>query len=284
MRWAAGREAFDFPELRTFREFSVFGLHRATVSGKIETVIMGRTVEPMAREMALAGVNPEELRPSNQAPQPLSPKQKWENFWYHYKWVVIACVCGALLVVFFAVEMLQKNPPDYTVVLAADRGYLSGELEPLRQMLVQYGQDIDGDSEVEVKIISHQLGGNGTRESQLANFQALQMHLASGDVLLFAFEPMYYTWMKETMEEKGYEFFTPLPTDIVGVGEDGCHWCWSKAPEADISTANPLPETLYFGVRLATGSAADRTEEHAQCMELLTAMMQQQATAAAYGE
>ncbi len=234
----------------------------------------------MAREMALAGVSAEELQPSPQAQPPRTPREKLANFWYHYKWVVIACLCGAVLLAVLIGELVKKNPADYTLVLATEQGYFASELKPLQTMLEAYAEDLDGDGEVEVQIITCQMNGGGTREGQLASFQNLQLHLASGDALLFVFEPQYYTWFKETMSDKDYEFFTPLPT-MAGVGEDGRHWVWTPpAPENDAMTG--LPEKLYFGVRMATGTAKGRTEEHAACMALLESVMHRQEEAQAH--
>lgn len=226
----------------------------------------------MPREMALAGVTAEELQKAPQAQPPRTPRQKWENFWYHYKWITIAALAAVVIVAMLVGDFLRKNPADYTLVVATEQAYFSAELEPLRSMVAQYGRDLDGDGEVEVQIVTCHLGSGGTRENQLANFQSLQMHLASGDMLLFAFEPEYYTWVKETMESKGHDFFTPLELVAPGIGEDGRYWNWADDPRVAEATV-ALPKDLFFAVRRAIGTAAEREEEHGQCMALLTAFV-----------
>lgn len=228
----------------------------------------------MAREMLLAGVAPEELQPEQPAQPPRSPWQKWENFWYHYKWIVLGCLFVAAVIAVLAVQCARKDPPDYTLLLASERGYLDSELAPLKELLESCGEDVDGDGKVEVQIITCQLGENISREMQLANYQSLQAHLATGDVMLFAFEPAYYEWLMGVTDGKEHSFLSPLPVQGAGVNEDGCSWDWSSDSRiTEDARFDDLPQKLYFGVRAAVGTAEKRGEEHDQGMALLTALI-----------
>mgnify|MGYP003308820794 CR=1 FL=1 len=236
----------------------------------------------MAREILLAGVPQEELQPAP-PPPPQTPKSKWENFWYHYKWAVIAGVCAAVLLAVLLGDALSKDNPDYTLLLVTERDYLPASLQPMQTYLEQYGTDLDGDGKTEVRIITCHLGtvDSGTTTDQYTNFQVLQSHLIAGDVMLFAFEPQYFQWFVKTMDEQEYQFLSPLETDGAGVAEDGLSWNWkdnTKAQEAVKQSFIPqlnvgLPEKLCFGVRVASGTAARRTEEQQQALALLRAVI-----------
>ena len=54
----------------------------------------------MARDMYLVGVSEDELKPDPKPEGPKTPKGKWDNYWYHYKWHTlgaIAVVVGSIL-------------------------------------------------------------------------------------------------------------------------------------------------------------------------------------------
>ena len=52
----------------------------------------------MAREMLLAGVDPEELKPTESPEPPQTPGDKLKNFWFYYKWWVLAIAAFVVIV------------------------------------------------------------------------------------------------------------------------------------------------------------------------------------------
>ena len=53
----------------------------------------------MARDMYLVGVSEDELKPDPKPEGPKTPKGKWDNYWYHYKWhtlgaIAVVVVCN----------------------------------------------------------------------------------------------------------------------------------------------------------------------------------------------
>lgn len=63
----------------------------------------------MAREMYLVGVDEEELKPPAPPEQPKTPKGKWENFWYHYKWHTLG-IAAAVIVLTVLIVQLATGP------------------------------------------------------------------------------------------------------------------------------------------------------------------------------
>ena len=231
----------------------------------------------MAREMALAGVDPEDLKKSQAAPPPRSPREKWENYWYHYKWVTLGVAFLLLVGVIFTAQMLSRNEPDYTVLVVTEGEYSTYALAPMESLLESYGKDIDGDGEVEVRLATCHLGAKEyeTASDQLLNYQILQSHLAAGDVMMFAFEGDYFGWFMGEMSQSGAGFLTPIGVQADGVSADGYYWSWTQDSRIkDNAAFDELPEELYFGVRVAAGTAAKRGEEQQQCLELLRALVE----------
>lgn len=71
----------------------------------------------MARERYLIGVDPEELKEEHQPAPPMTPRQKWQKFWYLHRVAVIVCVCVVALAVVFGVMLGSREKVDYTLVL-----------------------------------------------------------------------------------------------------------------------------------------------------------------------
>lgn len=226
----------------------------------------------MAREMYLVGVSEDELKPTPKIEPPRTPKEKWANFWYHYKWLFWGCLFGAVVLVVLVVQSATVNRPDYQVLLVSDQAYLDTQLDPLEMSLAKYGKDLDGDGQVEVQILNCYMGQKGSSE-YLANNQALQAHMISGDVMLYIFEPKQYTAYMENIQnvaEGDYSFLATLSFE--DTLEEGTVFNWAKSPRrSEDKLLKGLPENLYFGVRTASGVVAGQADTHIQAMELLTA-------------
>lgn len=233
----------------------------------------------MAREMYLAGVDPEDLKPTPKAEPPKTFKEKWANYWYHYKWLTIGCLAGVIVLVILIVQMVTVDRPDYTLLLVTNKAYMPQQTEALERFLEQYGEDIDGDGKVEVEILECYLNKADT-QTYYANSQMMQVHLMAGDVMLYAYEPELYEQFMSTDAMKEAQFFTPLGTDADGLAEDGTYWNWKDDPRiTGDEVLSAFPEELYFGVRQSTGTAKDSVDMHDQGMRLLQALMTNQPTA-----
>lgn len=234
----------------------------------------------MAREMYLAGVSKEELEKKDEAIVPRTLREKWENFWYHHKWKVIVCGFLALVLTITTVQLLTRDEPDFTILVVTEKEYASSQLRSVANLLERYGDDIDGDGKVEVRVASCHLGDNLLADQELLQHQILQSHLISADVMLFVFEPEYYTWFMSEMEENEYHFLTDLAVDGSGISENGCVWNWKGDPRVETAVKTVgLPEELYFAVRVPTGTAAERAEEQQACLRMVQALVQDKPTA-----
>ncbi len=227
----------------------------------------------MAREMYLAGVDPEELKPTPKAEPPKTFKEKWDNYWYHYKWLTLGCVAGAVVLVILVVQMLTVDRPDYTLMLVTNKAYMPQQIQALEQWVAQYGEDVDGDGEVEVEILECYLN-KADNQTYYANSQMMQVHLMAGDVMLYAYEPDLYEQFMSADALKDAHFFTPLGEGIAGLSEDGTYWNWKDdARVTGDATLSTLPKELFFGVRQSTGTAKDSAEMHDQGMRLMEALI-----------
>ncbi len=253
----------------------------------------------MAREWLLRGVDPEELkRETIEIPE--TPRGKWENFWYHYKWTFWG---GAFLVVVLGVILCQslfRDDPDYRfLLLTKDSYYISQQIDYLENMLAQYGEDLDGDGKVEVNIqnCQYDMDADLTHNSGL---QLVNAHLAAGDVLFFMCDKSTvktFTGNVTSASNDGADFLSDIAVDSEGVLVDGDNpedeeypYGQDKLPDGKVYTwkNNPgltedvkaiFPENLYFMMRAPSGSAAQATDLHSQSMALLQRFIEDTKTA-----
>lgn len=240
----------------------------------------------MARERYLVGVKPEDLQPTPKAAPPQTPRDKWDNFWYHYKWLFLGLVFGVAALVVLIVQGASVDKPDYTLLLLTDHAYADVQLTALEEAMAPYGRDLDADGKVEVQALNVYLPNDGSPE-YYTNSQVLQTHLVAGDVFLFAFEPGQYAQFAAQVQNTtsaGYAFFEPLPVQGITLQENGAVWDWAEA--AGRENVSALPSNLLFGVRAVSGTAAGKQSEKIQKedMALLCAFMQNQPLAASKTE
>lgn len=228
----------------------------------------------MAREWLLRGVDPEELKPREQVSAPSTPRTRWENFWYHYKWLFWGCAFAVVVLVVLVVQLIQRDPADYQVLLLTDKTYMEADVTAMEQLLATYGEDLDGDGKVEVSIQNCRIAKE-TNQQYNSGFQMVQAHLMAGDVLFFIWDEDAYELFMDGLDnalEEGVTFLTPLPA-VDGVSPDGFLYNWAGDSRAD--GLGVFPDTLYFGVRDTHGTAGDAEQLHRDTMALLEAFIQQ---------
>lgn len=231
----------------------------------------------MAREWALAGVSEEELKPEKPFGPPKTPRGKWQNFWYHNKVKVIAISAAVVVLAVLTYQMFTRNPPDYRLVLITQNTLPEATVNYLKEKLVPYGEDLDGDGTVEILIENISLGNSSSADYQMAvaNSSKLTAYLASGDVMFFALEPAYYEERIKPMLKDGYEFFTPLPHRAGSIENDRL-WCWKGSSlQQNAVLRDQMPADLCFGVRTAAGTAVgeDSAAAHGASLNLLKKWM-----------
>ncbi len=226
----------------------------------------------MARERYLVGVDPEELKYTPPPPPPSTPKGKWENFWYHYKWVTLGVLAAVVVGIILTVQAATRVKPDYLICMVMNEQVAQSAVDFLETELTSLGEDINGDGEVKVVIQPLIISGENNTQSQTAK-QSVIGHIVARDVQLFAFTPSYYTESLAPAMRDGEKFFTTLDVADAGLSQDGTYWNWkgSTALSQDAmvnASYGPLVEQeLYFGVREASEKNREECEAHKRLLE-----------------
>lgn len=231
----------------------------------------------MAREWLLRGVDPEELKPDKKIEAPATPKGWLENFWYHHKWTFLGGVFLLVVLIVMVTQLITRDTPDYQIVMMTKQSYLQPDIDAMEDLLAQYGEDLDGDGKVEVAIQNCRIAKD-TNQQYDSSFQIVQAHLMAGDVLFFMWDDSAYTMFMDgldyTSEDQAKEnvFLTPLP-QMSGVWAEERVYNWAGDGRR-FGVLEHFPEKMYFGVRAATGTAAESGKLHEDSMRLLTKFME----------
>lgn len=235
----------------------------------------------MAREMALAGVDPSELVPSSPPPQkPQGLSGWWQNIWYHYKPVILI---GGLLVFLLGWALLgtlRANPADYDVVVVTEYGLYPDEIEALKAYIADSGRDVDGDGEIEVEINNLTPNYYDDMAPGLAHSdsQKLTSYLSTGEMMLFVFDERSYNGFMETIghvTDETYAFFAPLDTTAADYHAEACYWNWVNDARRTEYGMGQLPADMFFGVRTPDGTASkeDSVTDYEEGKAMLEALI-----------
>lgn len=233
----------------------------------------------MARERYLVGVSKEELEYTPPPPPPSTFKEKWKNFWYHYKWPTVIGMLVAAIAITSIVQAVTKTRADYAVCLVTQQELSTVAINRLEAAFEAVGTDRNQDGEVVVKLQVLNVSSEAGAQYAAANRQAVTAHIVARDVLLFAFDPEYYTTILEPIMDEGVSFFVPLDLKMSGISEDGTYWNWKESPLLKEATMQAIeawpavPEDLYFGVRNISSNSKKDTQEREAHIALLQAFI-----------
>ncbi len=116
-------------------------------------------------------------KPSEVAIVPKTPKEKWDNFWFQYKWYVIAITATAVVLAILITQCATRTKYDLEVVYFTYTAALDEQTNSIADYLADYAEDINGDGEINVQVInvsfSKTSGDTQYRHTMMTKLQAL---------------------------------------------------------------------------------------------------------------
>ena len=87
-------------------------------------------------------------------------KKKWENFWYYYKYHVLAGVFVLVCIIIFAKDMMSKKIDyDYCVSIVGNHAVPEEDKAALQKWFEERAEDLNEDGEVHVQVADYFLPG-----------------------------------------------------------------------------------------------------------------------------
>lgn len=202
---------------------------------------------------------------------PLDGKQKWENFWYYYKFHVMAIVLAVVVLVVGVAQCVNRPRYDYQIVLFTYAGYVDDQLDLIAEQFEPFAEDCNGDGKVEIGIINcsfdQSMQSQQVATNSLVKLQSLIANRT--DAMLFITDEETFAYLNKPYEG-GMMANLGLPDD----GGTSYHLPQSFY-DATIVREISLPEGLRISRRKIEGTSFAGSEEAASNAALADQLLEQ---------
>ena len=172
-------------------------------------------------------------KPSEVAIVPKTPKEKWDNFWFQYKWYVVAIVAVATVLAVLITQCATRTKYDLQAVYFTYTTALDAQTEKVADYLKKYAEDTNGDGEINVQVVnvsfSKTTGDSQYRYTMLSKLQA--MIAGDENAILYITDNDSYQYLNEISESGallegepfkfGDDFYTATETEEFGKLPEG---------------------------------------------------------------
>ncbi|MEE1161166.1 MAG: hypothetical protein U0K70_03800 [Acutalibacteraceae bacterium] len=151
-------------------------------------------------------------KPSEVAIVPKTPKEKWDNFWFQYKWYVVAIVATVAVLTVLIAQCATKTKYDLQVVYFTYTTALDEQTEGIADYLQKYAEDTNGDGEINVQVVnvsfSNTTGDSQYRYTMLSKLQA--MLTGDENAMLYITDSETYEYINSLTESGAFLEGEPL--------------------------------------------------------------------------
>ena len=141
-------------------------------------------------------------KPSEIAIVPKTQKEKWDNFWFQYKWVVIALVSLFTVLTVLIAQCASRKNPDLEIVYFSYTPILDQQTTLIGEYFEDIAKDVNGDGEVIVQVINCSFSNNNNIQYRNSILSKLQAIIAADEKAL-----LFIT------DNKSIEYFNNLNAD-----------------------------------------------------------------------
>jgi len=196
--------------------------------------------------------------------RPKGFKAKVENFWYHYKYHTIAFLFVFITLAVSITQCSTKTDYDYKIIVATRSVTLSTpQLQAITDELKTYGEDVNGDGEVNLLLVDCTLDSN-TSDYQvlIAKQQKLQALLMTDvEAMLFLTDSKCLEWIDNLNPNTNFIADTGLPhNDGKGFIVSDTHIIENPKKEATYEKNLLWPDDLSICRRKVEGTALEEKE------------------------
>lgn len=177
-------------------------------------------------------------KPSEVAIIPKTPKEKWDNFWFQYKWAVIAAVASFIVLTVLITQCASRKNPDLEIVYFSYTPILDQQATLVSEYFEGITKDVNEDGEIVVQVVNCSFQNNGNIQYRNSILSKLQAIIAADEKAL-----LFIT------DDKSIEYFDNLNTDggifdgeAIPLGEE-----FYKATES--KDFGPLTAKLSISIR-----------------------------------
>ena len=195
-------------------------------------------------------------KPSEIALKPDTALKKIENYWFHFKWHTLAAIFAAISIAILVTQCCSRTSWDIHVVYFTYTPVISQQTDLIADYLEPYCEDIDGDGEVNIKVINCSMPNDPTSPVRKDALENLITQISGEPKSL-----LYITDSESITYFDGKAFGDFFDNDQLLLGED-----FYKATE--LENIGKLPDGLQIACRLVTDSAIEKSREVGKIYEV----------------
>lgn len=128
-------------------------------------------------------------------------KKKWDNFWYYYKYHVLAGAFVLFCVIVFVKDMMAKVDYDYCISVIGNYPVQEEDTQVLQDWFEEHAEDLNGDGEVHVQIADYYLPPEGEAgydpQIYAASQTKLMVDLQEGTSMIYFLDKANYEKLQE---------------------------------------------------------------------------------------
>ena len=151
-------------------------------------------------------------KPSEVAIVPKTPKEKWDNFWFQYKWHVTAIVAVTVILAVLITQCATRTKSDLEVVYFTYTSALDEQTDKIAEYIEKYASDINGDGAVNVQVINCSFTDNSGNVQYKNTMLTKLQSLIAGDqnALLYITDEKSYKYLSGISDGEGIFEGEPL--------------------------------------------------------------------------
>lgn len=128
-------------------------------------------------------------------------KKKWDNFWYYYKYHVLAGAFVLFCVIVFVKDMIAKVDYDYCISVIGNYPVQEEDTQVLQNWFEEHAEDLNGDGEIHVQIADYYLPPEGEAgydpQVYAASQTKLMVDLQEGTSMIYFLDKANYEKLQE---------------------------------------------------------------------------------------
>ena len=172
-------------------------------------------------------------KPSEVAIVPKTPKEKWDNFWFQYKWHVVAIVATAVVLAILITQCATRTDYDFEIVYFTYNRVLDAQTGKIADYIQNYAEDTNGDGEINIQIVNVSITKSSTDVQYQQTMMTKLQAMIAGDenAILYITDNDSYQYLNEISESGallegepfkfGDDFYTATETEEFGKLPEG---------------------------------------------------------------
>ena len=172
-------------------------------------------------------------KPSEVAIVPKTPKEKWDNFWFQYKWYVVAITAVTVVLAVLITQCATRTKYDMEVVYFTYTAALDEQTNAVAKYIAGYAEDVNGDGEINIQVVNCSFNGkSGDTQYRYTMMTKLQAMIAGDqNTMLFITDEDSYKYLADLSNGDGLfdgepfmlgeEFYKATETDSYGKLPEG---------------------------------------------------------------